>query len=59
MRKGRIALFLSVLAVLLVFSALPATAADGPVLKLAPGVAEKLEALGQELSLDWGIYKNT
>jgi hypothetical protein len=56
MRKGRIALFL---ALLLVFSALPGTAAEVPVLKLAPGVAEKLEALGQELSLDWGIYKNT
>lgn len=56
MRKGRIALFL---ALLLVFSALPGTAAEVPVLKLAPGVAKKLEALGQELSLDWGIYKNT
>ena len=59
MRKGRIALFLSVLAVLLVFSALPGTAADVPVLKLAPGVAEKLEALGPELYLEWGVYKNT
>lgn len=56
MRKGRIALFL---ALLLVFSALPATAADVPVLKLAPGVAEKLEALGPELYLEWGVYKNT
>ncbi len=56
MRKGRIALFL---ALLLVFSALPATAADGPVLKLAPGVAEKLQSIGPELSLDWGVYKNT
>ncbi len=59
MRKGRIALFLSVLAVLLTFSALPGTAADGPVLKLAPGVAEKLQTIGPELSLDWGVYKNT
>ncbi|MBP6332862.1 MAG: hypothetical protein KA342_05365 [Aminivibrio sp.] len=59
MRKGRIALLLSVLAVLLVFSALPATAADVPVLKLAPGVAEKLQTIGPELSLDWGVYKNT
>ena len=59
MRKGRIALFLSVLAVLLVFSALPGTAAEVPVLKLAPGVAEKLQTIGPELSLDWGVYKNT
>jgi len=59
MRKGRIALLLSVLAVLLVFSALPATAADVPVLKLAPGVAEKLQTIGPELSLDWGVYKST
>ena len=59
MRKRRIALFLSVLAVLLVFSAMPATAAEGPVLKLAPGVAEKLQTIGPELSLDWGVYKNT
>ncbi|MBL3539820.1 hypothetical protein [Aminivibrio sp.] len=59
MRKGRIALFLSVLALVLTFSALPGTAADVLVLKPAPGVAEKLEALGPELSLDWGVYKNT
>ena len=58
MRKSRYIFALSLIALLLAWS-LPATASEAPMLTFAPGVAEKLEAVGGDLYLFWGAYRHT
>lgn len=59
MRKLYYALLLSLMMMPVAHAAYATAVEGGPSLAMGPGVAEKLEALGAEFTLDWGLYQDT